>query len=212
MTAEMRRPAAAICIFCVVNWLPFVASLVHSLAWPAGIVTVITVLRRPIGAALNRGVRRVRAGPVEIELFEQELAEVRQELRRSPELEEASAPKPDASLALDLVPLADISPRAAVLEAFLQVEGQLRQRLQDVAEIGPRATAGNLARLARIQNLISEETLRAIEGLLLLRNLAAHSQGEQISPERARDYIALAEAVLYALRDKATAVPGPRAS
>ena len=42
------------------TWLPFVASLVHSLAWPAGAVTVITVLRRPIGAALSHGVRRVR--------------------------------------------------------------------------------------------------------------------------------------------------------
>ena len=37
----------------------------------------VIVLRRPIGVALGRGVRRLRAGPVEVE-FDQELAEVRQ--------------------------------------------------------------------------------------------------------------------------------------
>lgn len=102
--------------------LSFVASLVHSLAWPAGIVTAITIFRRPIGVALNRGVvRRVRAGPVEIE-FDQELAEVCQELRSSPELTGESAAKPGTSVADELARLADLSPRAAVLEAFDQVE------------------------------------------------------------------------------------------
>jgi len=47
--------------------MAFVASLVHSLAWPAGIVVVVIVLRRPIGVVLGRGVRRLRAGPVEVE-------------------------------------------------------------------------------------------------------------------------------------------------
>jgi hypothetical protein len=60
-----------------VNGLAFIASLVHSLAWPAAIAVAVIVLRRPIGVALGRGVRRLRAGPVEVE-FDQELAEVRQ--------------------------------------------------------------------------------------------------------------------------------------
>jgi hypothetical protein len=60
-----------------VNGLAFIASLVHSLAWPAAIAVAVIVSRRPIGGALGRGVRRLRAGPVEVE-FDQELAEVRQ--------------------------------------------------------------------------------------------------------------------------------------
>ena len=59
------------------NRLAFIASLEHSLAWPAAIAVAVIVLRRPIGGALGRGVRRRRAGPVEVE-FDQELAEVRQ--------------------------------------------------------------------------------------------------------------------------------------
>ena len=57
--------------------LAFIASLVHSLAWPAAIAVAVIVLRRRIGGALGRGVRRARAGPVEAESG-QELAEVRQ--------------------------------------------------------------------------------------------------------------------------------------
>jgi hypothetical protein len=196
------------CSFSVVTWLPFAASLVHSLAWPTGVVAVITILRKPIGTALNHGVRRVRAGPVEVE-FEQELAEVRQELRSSPELAYAPAPKGDISVAEELAPLADLSPRAAVLEAFARVEWQLRDRVRGIADVSDRATGGKMALLARNQKLISEETFRAFEGLALLRNLATHSQDEQISSARAREYVALANAVLYALGDK-PAVPEPR--
>jgi hypothetical protein len=71
-----------------VNWQAFVASLVQSLAWPAGVLAVVIVLRKPIGVALGRGIRRVKAGPVEVE-FDQLQAEVREELARSPELAKA---------------------------------------------------------------------------------------------------------------------------
>ena len=57
-----------------------------------------------------------------------------------------------------------------------------------------------LARQASSQKLISDETLSAIRGLAVLRNLAAHSPTDEIAADRARDYLALADAVLYALR------------
>jgi hypothetical protein len=68
-----------------VGWQAFVASLVHSLAWPAGVVAVVVVLRKHIGVALGRGLRRVKAGPVEVE-FDQVQAQVQVDLARSPEL------------------------------------------------------------------------------------------------------------------------------
>jgi hypothetical protein len=45
-----------------VSWQTFVVSPVQSLAWPAGVVAVVIVLRKPIGAILGQGVRRVKAG------------------------------------------------------------------------------------------------------------------------------------------------------
>ena len=63
--------------------------------------------------------------------------------------------------------------------------------------------------MAHHQGLISDETLAAVEGLSVLRNLAAHSPAsDDIGVDRARDYLAMADAVMYALRVK----PGGRAT
>jgi hypothetical protein len=191
-----------------VGWQAFVASLVHSLAWPAGVVAVVVVLRKHIGVALGRGIRRLKAGPVEVE-FDQFQAEVREELARSPELAAAQvpasagqAPAPVSSLREDLSMLADIAPRAAVMEAYGRIEERLAEMLGDLAEPLQRRLSGReMARLARERGLISDETLGAIEGLSVLRNLVAHAR-DDIDVDRARDYLALADAVLYALRPK----------
>jgi len=133
-----------------------VASLVQSLAWPAGVVAVVIVLRKPIGVALGRGVRRVKAGPVEVE-FDQLQAEVREELARSPELAETQvpapvgqAPVPVGSLREELSRLAEIAPGAAVVAAYHRIEGRLIEML-DSPGVPPHSRLGGwgLARMAR---------------------------------------------------------------
>jgi hypothetical protein len=57
------------------------------------------------------------------------------------------------------------------------------------------------AGLAQERGLISDESLAAIEGMSVLRNLVAHSRSD-IGVDRALDYLALADAVLYVLRPK----------
>jgi hypothetical protein len=90
------------------------------------------------------------------------------------------------------------------MDAYGRIEARLAEMV-DSSEgppPSPRMRSGRaLARIARGRDLISEETLGAIEGLSVLRNLAAHSGGD-IGVDRARDYLALADAVLYALRSK----------
>jgi hypothetical protein len=181
--------------------MQFVADLVRALAWPAATVTIVLVLRKPIGAALERGIRRLKAGPVEIE-FDEELAEVREELERSPELERARVgPPPGPSLGEELVRLAEASPRASVMEGFARIEAQLRELVGDVeADTARRQGGVALARLAHRHGLISDETLNAVEGLAVLRNLAAHGRADEISTQRAIEYLALVDAVLFALR------------
>jgi hypothetical protein len=164
-------------------------------------VVVVLVLRRPIGAVLGQGVRRLRAGPVEVE-FADKLAEVRQEIGQSPDLAALPvAARP--SLLAELSGVAEASPRAAVLEAFGRVEARLREMLDN----NPNSTVSlmspiELARLGNRVGVISEQTLSAIEGLFVLRNLAAHSPAEALSVNEAKDFLALADAVLYALRAK----------
>ncbi len=181
------------------------ASLVQSLVWPAAVIVIVVFLRKPIRAALSHALlRRVKAGPVELE-FDQLQAEVREELARSPELAKAPVPASVPSLREELSRLAEISPPSAVMEAFKRIEYRLVEMVEmsDSPGTPPRRTQGSLglARMARERDLISDETLAAIQGMSVLRNLAAHS-GADISVDRARDYLALADAVLYALRPK----------
>ena len=134
------------------GWQAFVASLVQSLAWPAGVVAVVIVLRKPIGAVLGQGVRRVKAGPVEVE-FDQIQAEVREELARSPELAEAPVPALVGSLQEGLARLADIAPGAAVVAAYHRIEDRLVEMLDGSDEPRPyqaeRAGAGQAGAATR---------------------------------------------------------------
>jgi hypothetical protein len=187
-----------------VDWRAFIASLVHSLAWPAAVVVIVLVLRRPLAAALQRGVRRLKAGPIEVE-FDEELAEVKQDLAQAPELRGTPTPPlPGQGLDEELARLVDVSPRAAVMEAFVRIEARLGE-LVDAAGIEQGKARGGtaLARLAHQHGLISSESLRAVEGLSVMRNLAAHSpKDDDIDTGRAREYVAMADAVLFSLPDQ----------
>jgi hypothetical protein len=195
------------------DWMAFAASLVHSLAWPVATALIVMILRKPIGSALGRGVRRLRAGPVEVE-FDRELDEVREELRKSPELAAADLNALSrGELSDDLAGLAEQSPRAAVLEAFARIEGRLGELLKQASCLPARVQgARHMARLAWEQGLISDETLAAIDGVSILRNLAAHSPRDDIGVDRARDYLVLADAVLFALRSRPSTPPGSSAA
>lgn len=147
------------------NWQAFVASLVQSLAWPAAVLALVIVLRKPIGLALGRGVRRVKAGPVEVE-FDQLQAEVREELARSPELAEAQIPALVGSLREELSRLAEIAPGTAVVAAYHRIEDQLVQILDSPGVPSHKVLGGRaMARMARQRDLVSDETLAAKSAL-----------------------------------------------
>jgi hypothetical protein len=88
-----------------------------------------------------------------------------------------------------------------VVESYSRVEQQLRA-LIDAAGIPVRRPLSGraLARLAEEHDLIYKDTREAIEGLSLLRDLAAHGQAPaNLDEQRALDYAALSDAVLRAL-------------
>lgn len=214
--AKWWRPASGAATVASVGWMAYTASLVHSLAWPAGVVAVIVILRRPISDALGHGLRRLKIGLFEAE-WDRQREDVRKEVRGSPEL--ASAPigpaanlvqEFDSALALgaaklrdDLGRLAEASPAASVTTAYGQIEARLVEMLDEAGAPSYTAVGGPaLARLAQRHGLISDQTMSAIEGLAVMRNLAAHGPGGEIDRQRAREYLALADAVLYTLRSK----------
>lgn len=174
--------------------------MTKALAWPAAAVTVAIVFRSQLRGLLSQPVRRFKVGPVEAE-WDRTVAEAQVELDQPgiPTVLPPAGPVSD-----ELAEVAKRSPTAAVMEAHATVERALRQLLVDSGVPGSalRAGAAGLARLGVEHGLVTKETLSAVEGISVLRNLAAHGRAGEVTVERAIDYLALADAVLYAIRNK----------
>lgn len=179
--------------------LEFIAALAEALGWPLTVLVLAMVFRSALADLFSRQIKRMRAGPVEVE-WERVLSET------EVELDQPGVPSPirgvvGDGLSAELAQLAEDSPAEAVFRAYRRLEEDLRHTLGSRLDPSERVGAPGLARRARAEGLIVEETVRAVEGVSVLRNLSAHT--EQVSPRHAKDYLALIDAVRFALRSDA---------
>lgn len=187
----------------MVSVLEFIASLAESLAWPLVVLFAVLVFRRQLVALVTALVARplasLKVGPFEAawEAWDQKVAAVEADLGPTP------SPPPDSPkddrVVDELVKLARTRPGDAVVMAFERIEDQLYQLLTDAGARPDRRSAPHLARQALAMGLVQEETVRAIEGIAELRNLAAHGSAGKLDQARALEYLALTEAISYAL-------------
>jgi hypothetical protein len=175
----------------------FIASIVHSLAWPAAVIVLALLFRRQLSRLLARPINRLRAGPLEFE-FDRLLATV------EAEVEPGTRPPAGDSVALELADVAKQAPLAAIMDSFARVEAALRELLVKAGVDVSRLTVVAMTREALARKLISPETTSAIEGIAVLRNLATHGRAGAVSTDRAAEYLALVDALLYSLRDPAS--------
>ena len=180
--------------------LEFIAAMTKALTWPAAAVTVAVLFRSQLRAVLSQPVRRFKVGPVEVE-WDRTVAEAQVELDQ-PGI--ATALPLAGPVSVELAEVAERSPTAAVMEAHATVERALHQLLVDdgVQDDDLRAGAAWLARLGVERGVVTKETLSAVKGISVLRNLAAHGRAGDVTVERAVDYLSLADAVLFAIRSK----------
>jgi hypothetical protein len=186
------------------------AEFISSIAWPLTVLVIALLFRKPLNAALASATGRLSAGPFSLEWRRQAEA-VEAELGRPPSISKGEI----GGAAGRLDEIAVISPTGAIVEAFAQIEAALRGLLgeEDVEGLVDRHwSVRHLARVAREKGLITPETEDAIEGLSVMRNLAAHGGQEEISPQRAHEFVALAQGVLYAISANAKSAERSRGS
>ena len=175
-----------------------VASLVQSLAWPVFGFLIAVVLRRPIARLLgDRPPRKVKAGPFEVE-WDRVLAEAEKDIEAGPPPTRPSV-APPVRPSEELAAEAANAPAIAVLEAHSILERALRAIVADLPESDKPLSAVGLARLAERHHRMETATVRAVEGVTVMRNLAAHGSAREITSEQAQEYLALVDAVLFAL-------------
>lgn len=188
------------------SWMEFLASLVNSLAWPATLLVVAILSRRPLARTLRAAVlRRLKAGPGGVELeWDRALAEAQTELALEPRPSEAAASlesigETENDFLDEMRQLARISPEAAVMESYRRVEQELRPLLE--ARVPPPSKRRRwsslipLARQAVQSNVLQPHEVALLKDLSALRNASAH-QLVELDESRALAYADLAWDVL----------------
>ncbi|HZX81063.1 MAG TPA: hypothetical protein VFE72_08950 [Lysobacter sp.] len=185
--------------------LEFIAAMTKALAWPVALVAIFLVLRRHLVARLPeleslewkdfhlRFGRRVH----------QLAAEAQAALDPA---EIASAPSIDGEARRRR--LAEISPRAAILEAWIELEGAAAVALRRRGAAIPQRELQQPSRLA--DALISSGLLGAGQATLLselrrLRNAAAHAADPRIDVDTAREFVGVAAAFERLIRARTPA-------
>lgn len=182
--------------------LTFISILVQSLAWPFTILILLIVYRRQI-LSLIPALRAFRYGG-----FELEFSSVINRLANQADeagLPQAAAVSRGASVqsVQDLGRLYELnvlSPRAAILEAWLLIEQELRSRAES-ADLPFKSGHAKLVLDELLnRNRLSGKLYSIIEQLRSLRNEAASQAHFEVSPAVSEGYIELASRVIVALR------------
>ncbi len=164
--------------------LEFFASIINSLAWPVLVGFCIYILRNPAGKLIER-ISKFKYRGLEAE-FREVLDDIRPiEARVFSDQATLDRPEP-ASIALE--DLSKVSPRAAIVEAWILVENATA-KFCEAHGLPSRVSYQGLFRLSKEKDLDIAHLQTAYQKLRLLRNKAAHASDFEIKPSTANDYL-----------------------
>lgn len=180
----------------------FVASLVSSLAWPGTLVVLVIILRKPI-AELIPLLRNLRYKGLELD-FDRGLEKLEAEADRAelPPIAPTTAPPDEPPFEEEywgtIERLSDVSPRAAVAEAWRRVEWAVDEYFKRLGQETPNSYQGML-RAITAQNREVPPAMRLLQDLRVLRNKAVHAWEFDIDKMRAIEFAQLAERIIASL-------------
>lgn len=169
--------------------------MIDALAWPVTAIVIVLMLRRHIGSLLSR-LTHLRYRDAEAD-FETGLRKA-ESLAQEPLPDEAwegeprLSPKTYSEVQKELERLAEISARAAIVEAWRYVELAARATADVLGIKGRGAPTSEVVRELVKMQVFHGEAPDLVEELRLLRNQAAHSEYFDVPADAARRYIDLA--------------------
>jgi hypothetical protein len=174
------------------DWFEFIASLVNSLAWPGAAVALVLILRKPLSGIIPL-LQRLKYKHLELE-FGKRVEEVSEKLVATiPRPTLRYVPSPSESRAIQL---AEVSPRAAVMDAWREVERAVigaaeRNDLSTGKERG-KVTPLRAIRSLEQAELVERDKARLLSDVRMLRNQAAHAPEFALSKDSAIEYVSAA--------------------
>jgi hypothetical protein len=172
-----------------------VASVIGSLAWPSVITVLLIILRREI-VSLAQRLQEISLPGGTKATFEKQLQEARVIEATSSDLPKVEKTGADENQLSRIVPetsesrflrLLKISPEAAVMDAYQQIESLLVDKIApfvDGVASSPSAVMDILAK----RELSDDGMAKMFKILRNARNVAAHGSGRGITSEEALDY------------------------
>jgi hypothetical protein len=170
-----------------------IVELAKAGAWPVASLVLASMFRRPL-ASLVQGLKlkRLKRGDWEAD-FHEALGEAKREVAALP-------PVADASIAPKLIDAEEVPPGPAAVGAMVVAWNQIEAAITEAAhEAGSTAVRfPEQVRALAEKGALAVPTVDAINGLRQLRNLAVHAP-EPVEPEKVREFLRMANAVLFAL-------------
>jgi hypothetical protein len=174
------------------DWLTFISSIIKAIAWPGTLLALLLVVRKEL-PAIVRSLRKVKIKDVELE-FGEAAKEVASEAKQSlpasnPDSKLVSGPKADIAARLEAT--AELSPRAAILEAWLQVEAAAADavRKRALGPVGPMPGPMRLRDGLIRAEILSASQVKVFERLRFLRNEAVHVPEAEFTKDAVSSYI-----------------------
>jgi len=168
-----------------------IVTLIVGIAWPAAVVWVAYLFKGELRSLLHR-VSHIKYKDAEAN-FARDLAQAETKASSIPYSPANLVPQPEISSKLDsLRRIADVSPRAAIMEAWILVEDSATKSGHIQGAVIPRVNPRSF-----VEDLISKGKLPSESGVLLeqmrkLRNQAAHLPDFVVGQDEADRYLQLA--------------------
>lgn len=180
--------------------LTFVSEALKSLAWPAVVVFLVLMLKKPITELIPL-LRKLKYKELEMEFSETVAA-----LKSESDTSKAAVGTPEISQTQPqnrLLQLVSFSTRAAIMEAWLEVEAAATAAASSFWSQPPSDTFKNSPRLGEYLlqcKVIDAKQLEIFNKLKQLRNKAAHAEELNLSEHDARSYVELASELAAHIR------------
>jgi len=185
------------------DYVTFVAQLIDSLAWPTVVVIAVIILRNPL-AKLIPLLRELTYKDFQLK-FGHKLEELGAQADEA-EIPQAPIPQlpepPESgrirSVRAAVTPIAEVSARAAVSEAWRQVEYALSDYFEQLDQPRPPSYQG-MRRVLRNEGHLVGSALTLYREMQLLRNKAVHSREFELGQAQALEFASLADRIIATL-------------
>jgi len=182
------------------DWLQFLSSVIGSIAWPVTAIIAFLLLKKHI-RVLFPFIDRLKYKDFEVE-FKKSIEELTEQSRAA--LPATEIDELDAMPRNRLYGLAEISPRSAILEAWLLVESAAADAIQSrdpgmtnkLVGFSPLRLGDQLNR----REIINGNQLMIYNRLRELRNRAVHAGDVTFQLDEVLEYIALATSLAAQIR------------